>query len=61
MLASKKTGARWLKRSRSSNVANCLEVAFAGAAVGLRDSKCVAGPVLVLPAGSFASLVESFR
>lgn len=61
MPASKKSGARWLKSSRSSNVANCLEVAFAGRAVGLRDSKCVTGPVLVLPAGSFATLVASFR
>ena len=61
MPASRKTGARWLKSSRSSNVANCLEVAYAGHAVGLRDSKCAAGPVLVLPAGSFASLVASFR
>ena len=61
MPASKRTGARWLKSSRSSNVANCLEVTFAGQAVGLRDSKCAAGPVLVLPAGSFASMVASFR
>ncbi len=61
MLASTRTAARWLKSSRSSNVANCLEIAFAGKAVGLRDSKCVAGPVLVLPAGSFASLLASFR
>lgn len=61
MPASRKSGARWLKSSRSSNVANCLEVAFAGQAVGLRDSKCEAGPVLVLPAGSFAFLVATFR
>jgi hypothetical protein len=61
MPVSKKSGARWLKSSRSSNVANCLEVAFAGRAVGLRDSKCAAGPVLVLPVGSFAFLLASFR
>lgn len=50
-----------MKSSHSSNVANCLEVAFAGKAVGLRDSKCEAGPVLVLPVGSFASLLASFK
>jgi uncharacterized protein DUF397 len=61
MPVSRKSGARWHKSSRSSNVANCLEVAFAGQAVGLRDSKCAAGPVLVLPAGSFACLLASFR
>ena len=61
MPASKQSGARWHKSSRSSNVANCLEVAFTGQAVGLRDSKCVAGPVLVLPAGSFALMLASFR
>jgi Domain of unknown function (DUF397) len=61
MLASTRTGAQWLKSSRSSNVANCLEVAFAGRAVGLRDSKYKAGPVLVLPVGSFTYLLASFK
>lgn len=50
-----------MKSSRSSNVANCLEVAFAGRAVGLRDSKYKAGPVLVLPVGSFTYLLASFK
>jgi hypothetical protein len=51
---------RWRKSSRSTN-ANCVEVAFAGRAVGLRDSKCAVGSVLVLPARSFADLVARIR
>ena len=51
---------RWRKSSRSTN-ANCVEVAFSGRAVGLRDSKCLVGSVLVLPADSFAGLVACIR
>jgi hypothetical protein len=52
---------RWRRSSRSTNNANCVEVVFAGQAVGLRDSKCAVGPVLVLPLGSFADLVACIR
>jgi hypothetical protein len=61
MPASGTQESRWRKSSSSSNVANCLEVAFAGAAVGLRDSKCTAGLMLVLPVDSFATLVAIIR
>jgi len=39
------SGASWRKSSRSSGAVNdsCVEVAFAGVAVGVRDSKNVAG------------------
>ncbi|MDK1472260.1 DUF397 domain-containing protein [Streptomyces sp. 549] len=56
---------RWFKSSYSSNGGNCIEVAANFAAsrgtVPVRDSKNLAGPVLVFPAGSFASFVASVK
>jgi hypothetical protein len=37
----------WLKSSYSGNTGNCVEVAFAGHVVAVRDSKDPAGPQLV--------------
>jgi hypothetical protein len=53
--------AHWRKSSRSTNTANCVEVAFSGPAVGLRDSKNPTGPRLVLPAPSFATLLTTLN
>ncbi|MEU0301296.1 DUF397 domain-containing protein [Streptomyces sp. NPDC006175] len=56
---------RWRKSSHSSNGGNCVEVAANLAAphgiVPVRDSKNPAGPVLDLPAASFASFVADVK
>jgi hypothetical protein len=52
--------AEWRKSSRSSgNGGNCVEIAHSGANAGLRDSKNVAGPVLVVPTSALNALVSS--
>jgi len=53
--------ARWRKSTRSSESNTCVEVAFAGPVVGLRDSKNTAGPLLALPATAFTALKATLR
>ena len=48
--------ARWHKSTRSSDTSNCVEVAFVGHVVGLRDSKNAEGPMLAIPDTSFTAL-----
>jgi Domain of unknown function (DUF397) len=48
------TTADWRKSSRSTDTANCVEVAFAGPAMGVRDSKDPNGSALIFPQRSFA-------
>jgi hypothetical protein len=49
---------RWRKSSHSGNPnGDCVEVAFGAAAVGVRDSKNVAGPRLAFSAGSWRKFV----
>lgn len=55
------TAARWRKSSRSSNTSNCVEVAFAGPTVALRDSKNPAGPILTLPETALTALTAAVR
>lgn len=52
-------GVRWRRSSFSSGSGddNCVEVAFAGSAAAVRDSKNAAGPVIVLPAGAWRALL----
>ncbi|MEU9203015.1 DUF397 domain-containing protein [Streptomyces sp. NPDC048332] len=56
---------RWFKSSYSNNGGDCVEVAANLVAsrgiVPVRDSKVPAGPVLRVPAASFASFVAGVK
>ena len=51
----------WRKSSRSDATLTCVEVAFAGPVVGVRDSKNIAGPPLALPVASFIGLLVTLK
>ncbi|MGH3811103.1 MAG: DUF397 domain-containing protein [Pseudonocardiaceae bacterium] len=55
------SGARWRKSSRSSDQPNCVEVAFAGPVVAIRDSKKPAGGVLAVPPHAWTAFTTALR
>lgn len=57
------SGAEWRKSSRSGAAGNdnCVEVAFSGPAVGVRDSKSPNGGVLVFSAVQWAFFLKGFQ
>jgi len=55
-------GSKWVKSSQSYANGNCVEVAsFPGGAVGVRDSRKTAGPVLRFTAGEWHAFLGSVR
>ena len=53
--------AQWQKSSRSSDVANCVEVTINGRAVAVRDSKNPAGGVLAIPPHAWTAFTTALR
>jgi len=53
------TGAHWFKSSRSANNRQCVEVAFTGGQVAVRDSKDPAGPALVFSESAWAAFITA--
>jgi hypothetical protein len=51
----------WVKSSRSSNNANCVEVRIVGGAVAVRDSKDRTGPVLAFDATAWTGFVTALK
>jgi uncharacterized protein DUF397 len=57
-----RSSGQWRKSSYSGgNSGQCVEVAFTGEAVGIRDSKDPHGPRLVVAASVFHSLVMQLK
>lgn len=55
------SGARWHKSTRSTDMANCVEVAFAGPVVAVRDSKNPTGSMLTVPALAWTAFTTALR
>jgi Domain of unknown function (DUF397) len=55
------SGARWRKSSRSTDKANCVEVAVTVGAITVRDSKNQAGGVLAVSPPAWATFTTALR
>jgi hypothetical protein len=54
-------GYGWRKSSFSGNDSNCVELAWAGAEVGIRDSKNPGAGHVTISAGAFARLIDTVK
>ncbi|WP_328917256.1 MULTISPECIES: DUF397 domain-containing protein [unclassified Streptomyces] len=52
------TRARWFKSSYSNGQGECVEVAFMGEAIAMRDSKNPGGPALTFATDEFRTFVR---
>lgn len=53
--------AQWKKSSYSGNSGNCVEVAYLGQAVAIRDSKEPSGPVLMVSRDAWRRLLLNLK
>ncbi|GDY32819.1 DUF397 domain-containing protein [Gandjariella thermophila] len=53
--------AKWRKSSRSNNGGNCVEVAFGGTEVAVRDSKNPGGAVLIFGRGQWDAFLAGVK
>ena len=51
------TGANWFKSSKSANNGQCVEVAFVGEQVAVRDSKNPTGPALLFTQDDWSAFI----
>ncbi|MBF4999942.1 DUF397 domain-containing protein [Nocardia sp. BSTN01] len=55
------SGAKWFKSNFSGASKDCVEVAFLGDGVGVRDSKNPTGPALVFTPAEWSSFTASVQ
>ncbi|NVK78557.1 DUF397 domain-containing protein [Streptomyces morookaense] len=51
----------WYKSSYSNGGGNCVEVAYLGYDIGVRDSKVKAGPAILLTPSAWSSFIADIR
>lgn len=61
MFAADLSTARWRKSNRSSDKANCVEVAVTGPAVAVRDSKHPTGGALLVTPRAWTAFTTALR